>query len=116
MPHRDALPDPAGLAAVGVDDAAVLQIGAGADQDGCVVRTQDGVVPDVCLSAEVNAADDSGAVGDVGGSLQLGSGLADRIKHKKTPFKMRWQKVGRKNITPCPAAEVMRKTVLHSLK
>ncbi|KAG1076336.1 hypothetical protein G6F40_017365 [Rhizopus arrhizus] len=70
--HRHVVADRHGTAAVHVQDAGFLDIGAVADQDGVVVAADRYVGPDADARFQRDVADDVGTVGHVGGGVDAG--------------------------------------------
>src|SRR5215208_3238767 len=65
-----------GVAWVGVEHAAVLDVGPGPDTDGLRVAAQHGPIPDARLFTQVDVPDDAGSRRDPGGLRDLGEGVA----------------------------------------
>ena len=72
MSGHDACPDRAGKSGVGMQNCAILNIGASPDRDALGVATEHGVEPDARFGREDHVADELSAVSNVGSSVNLG--------------------------------------------
>src|SRR5688500_19856039 len=73
-----------GVAGVGVEDAAVLDVGPGPDTDGLRVATQHGPVPDARFFTQVDFPDDEGSRCDPGRTCDLRRDVA--VREYPSPF------------------------------
>ena len=84
MPDADARADDEREPGVGMQHAAVLQVGALADADAVAVTAQDGGVPDADPVGERHGTDDARAVGDPGSGGDVGDASGQAHQHRRS--------------------------------
>lgn len=62
-----------------MDDAAILNVGAGANDDALDIAAQHAIILDRAFGTEDDIADDLGAGGDPGGFVDLGAGTGEGV-------------------------------------